>query len=93
MQISVAYAEPTQQTWLRIEVLDGTTVSEAIRQSGILANYPHVSLEERKVGIFGKVAKLDTPLRPGDRVEIYRTITCDPRTVPRRDGADDPDDE
>ena len=41
----------------------------------------------------GKVVKPQTPLRPGDRVEIYRPITCDPQTVPRRDGvgADDDD--
>jgi hypothetical protein len=29
--------------------------------------------------------KLDSPLKPGDRVEIYRAITCDPTTVARRD--------
>lgn len=35
----------------------------------------------------GKLVKLDAALRAGDRVEIYRAITCDPQTVPRRDGA------
>ena len=29
--------------------------------------------------------KLDAPLKPGDRVEIYREIIADPETVPRRD--------
>jgi putative ubiquitin-RnfH superfamily antitoxin RatB of RatAB toxin-antitoxin module len=36
------------------------------------------------VGVFSKAAKLDTALRPGDRVEIYRPIIADPQTVPRR---------
>ena len=48
---------------------------------------PHIDLATQKVGIiFGKIAKLDTALRLGDRIEIYRPITCDPQTVPRRDG-------
>jgi putative ubiquitin-RnfH superfamily antitoxin RatB of RatAB toxin-antitoxin module len=37
------------------------------------------------VGVFGNIVKLATPLKPGDRVEVYRPITCDPETVPRRD--------
>jgi len=47
-----------------------------------------IDLETQKVGVFGRLVKLDAPLRPGDRVEIYRPITCDPQTVPRRDGSD-----
>ena len=30
-------------------------------------------------------------LKEGDRVEIYRPITADPKTVPRRDQDDDDD--
>ena len=85
MQVSVTYNEPPQQVWLRIEVPEECTVAQAIEQSGILAGFPHVDLESQKVGIFGKVAPLDARLRAGDRVEIYRTIVCDPATVPRRD--------
>lgn len=86
MQISVAYAEPAQQLWLTIEVPDDATAREAIERSGLLRQFPHIDLETQKVGVFGKLVKLDAPLRPGDRVEIYRAILCDPQTVPRRDG-------
>lgn len=86
MQVSVTYNEPPQQVWLRIEVPEACTVAEAIAHSGILASFPHIDLEAQKVGIFGKVSALGAPLRAGDRVEIYRAITCDPATVPRRDG-------
>jgi len=71
--------------WLNIEVPESTTVKEAIERSGILKQFPHIDLEAQKVGIFGKLAKLDAPLKPGDRVEIYRGIIADPATVPRRD--------
>jgi len=51
---------------------------------------PHIDLATQKVGIiFGKIAKLDTALRLGDRVEIYRPITSDPQAVLRRGGESD----
>lgn len=93
MQIGVAYSESGQQIWLNIEVPDGTTVRDAIDKSGILGMFPHIDLTAQKVGIFGRVVKPETALRAGDRVEIYRPITCDPQTVPRRDGVGAEDDE
>ena len=93
MQIGVAYSEPAQQLWLRIEVPDETTVQQAIEQSGILKKFPAIDLEQDKIGIFGKAAELDALLKPGDRVEIYRAITADPATVPRRVIAGEDDDD
>jgi len=97
MQIGVAYAGPGQQIWLSLEVPEGSTVQAAIDHSGILARCPQVDLKKHKVGIFGKIAKLTAPLGDGDRVEIYRPITVDPKTVPQRkiallDADDDEDD-
>jgi putative ubiquitin-RnfH superfamily antitoxin RatB of RatAB toxin-antitoxin module len=91
MHVGVAYAEPGQQVWLRLEVPDGSTVRDAIEQSGVLDRFPHIDLGNQKIGIFGKMAKLDAPLKEGDRVEIYRAITADPKTVPRRDRGEDED--
>ena len=92
MQIGVAYSEHAQQIWLTIEVPDESTVNDAIARSGILKMFPHIDLETQKVGVFGKIVKPEAVLRPGDRVEIYRAITCDPQTVPRRDGVGGDDD-
>ena len=91
MQIGVTYSEPAQQFWLNLDVPEGASVLEAIERSGVLQRFPQIDLTAQKVGVFGKVVKLDASLRAGDRVEIYRAITCDPQTVPRRDG--DGDDE
>ena len=91
MQIGVAYSEPGQQLWLNIEVPDDATVRDAIERSGVLKQFPHIDLGVQKVGIFGKLVKLDATLKPGDRVEIYRPIIADPETVPRRDGGGDGD--
>jgi len=93
MQIGVAYSEAANQIWLTTEVPDDSTVQAAIEKSGILRMFPTIDLTVQKVGVFGRLVKLDAPLRPGDRVEIYRPITCDPQTVPRRDGAGGDEDE
>lgn len=84
MNVGVCYAEADRQTWLRLEVPDDSTVQQAIELSGLLNQYPYIDLGKQKVGIFGKLAKLDTPVKEGDRVEIYRPITADPTQVQRR---------
>ena len=92
MQIGIAYSDPVQQVWLRIEVAEDSNVEQAIIKSGILRPFPDIDLTEQAVGVFGKLVKLDAALNPGDRVEIYRGIIADPATVPRRQMADDDDD-
>jgi putative ubiquitin-RnfH superfamily antitoxin RatB of RatAB toxin-antitoxin module len=84
MKITIVYALPTKQTVLTTEVPDGATVQQALDKSGILARCPDIDLENQKVGIWGKVAALDAVLEDGARVEIYRAITVDPKTVKRR---------
>jgi hypothetical protein len=84
MQVSVAYTEPAQQIWLSLDVPDSSTVLQAIEHSGILARCPDLDLKKNKVGIFGKITKLTAPLANGDRVEIYRPIIVDPKTIPQR---------
>lgn len=86
MNIGVAYAGKARQIWLKLDVPDGSTVQQAIDHSGMLDMCPEINLENQKVGIFGKVTKLDAAVEEGARIEIYRPITADPETVERRDG-------
>ena len=85
MNVGVAYADKFKQVWLKLDVPDGSTVREAIEISGLLEQFPDIDLDNQKVGIFGKVTKLDATVTEGARVEIYRPITADPETVERRD--------
>jgi len=89
MKIGIAYALPTRQVWFDVDVPEGATVQDAINKSGILKQFPDINLETQKVGIYAKLSKLDAVLSDGDRVEIYRPITCDPKTVPRKAKAGD----
>jgi hypothetical protein len=88
IQVGIAYVQPPAEVWLRLELPEQSTVQDAIKQSGILQMFPGIDLAAQEVGVFGKVTRLDARLSAGDRVEIYRPITCDPRTVPRRDAGD-----
>ena len=85
MQVGVVYSEPGQQVWLSLDVPEESTVVDAIERSGILKQFPHIDLSAQKVGVFGRLVKLDAKLKAGDRVEIYRGIIADPETVPRRE--------
>jgi putative ubiquitin-RnfH superfamily antitoxin RatB of RatAB toxin-antitoxin module len=85
MNIGTAYDNGKKQVWLKLEVPDGSTVKEVIEKSGLLQMFPDIDLEKQKVGIFGKVTRLDAVVVDGNRVEIYRPITADPETVERRD--------
>ncbi len=93
MNVGVCYANSDRQLWLRMEVPDDTSVEEAILRSGILQQFPEIDLARQKVGVFGKLVKLDALLKEGDRIEIYRPITADPKTVRRRRIADDDDED
>lgn len=85
MYVGIAYADKFKQLWIKLEVPDGSTVHQIIKHSGMLEQFPEIDLVNQKVGIFGKITKLDSVVAEGDRVEIYREITADPELVERRD--------
>ena len=87
MDIEVAYALPAEQVIVEVQVPGDCTIREAIQRSGLLAQYPDIDLEANRVGIFGKLAKLDDPLHAGDRVEIYRVLIADPKEARKRRAA------
>lgn len=78
IKIEVAYATPTKQLIIPLQVPVKTTVETAIKLSSILLQFPEINLATVKVGIFSKIVDLNTELNEGDRVEIYRPLTIDP---------------
>jgi len=84
LRIEVAYALREEQVLVSLEVEEGATVLQAIESSRILARFPEIELVSERVGVFGKVVALNTPLRDGDRVEIYRRLEADPKEARRR---------
>ena len=81
INIEVAFALPEKQSILKIEVLEGCSVFEGAKQSGIDEIYPEIDFETADMGIFGKIVKKpkEQILREGDRIEIYRPLIIDPK--------------
>lgn len=88
LTVEVAYALPTVQALRQIKVPRGATVVQAIDLSGLREEFPEIDLARNKVGVFGKLTRLDAPLRDRDRVEIYRPLIADPKEVRRQRAAE-----
>ena len=58
----------------------GMTLADAVRASGISARCPQLNLAGARLGIWGHPRDPATLVHPGDRVEIYRPLTADPKT-------------
>ncbi len=87
MTVEVAYALADEQVIFSLEVEEGVTLQQAVERSGIAERFPGIDLEKDRMGVFGKVAKRDRVLLPGDRVEIYRPLIADPKEVRRQRAA------
>ncbi|AMG35620.1 MULTISPECIES: RnfH family protein [Achromobacter] len=84
IEVSVCYAL-SAQVWLReLRLPAGATVADALRASGFAQAFPVVQPWERGVGVFGRAVEAATPLADGDRVEIYRGLSFDPKESRRR---------
>ena len=83
LHVEVVYALPEEQALISLDVEEGTTAGQAIERSGILARYSGLALEPGRIGIYGKPVGPETALRDGDRVEIYRPLTADPKEARR----------
>ncbi len=88
IEVEVAYATPKRQVLLRVSVPQGCTLADAIERSGIRKEWPQIEVDPSRVGIFGRKRSLDTVLRAGDRVEIYRELIADPKEARRRRAMD-----
>jgi putative ubiquitin-RnfH superfamily antitoxin RatB of RatAB toxin-antitoxin module len=82
--VEVAYATPTAQKILQVEVEESSTLETAIDRSGILDLFPEIDLGKQKVGVFGKIKKLNEKVKAGDRIEIYRPLILDPKEARRK---------
>ncbi|MCP3655221.1 RnfH family protein [Herbaspirillum sp.] len=87
LQVQLCYAAPVLQILQDLQVAPGSTIQQAILDSGLLREQPAIDLSVCKVGIFGKIKTLDTVLRTRDRIEIYRPLIADPKQSRRRRAA------
>ena len=83
LRIELAYSPaPRQVLTLAITLAPGSTVADALRASGWLQAHG-LALDALNYGVWGRMQPLDHLLRDGDRIELYRPLTVDPKEARR----------
>lgn len=80
MRVEVVQARALEFEAVTVELPPGATVRKAVTASGLLDG----DSAHRKYGIFGKVVEPETLIAEGDRIEIYRPLSVDPKEARRR---------
>ncbi|MEO6623831.1 MAG: RnfH family protein [Burkholderiaceae bacterium] len=68
---------------VQVQLAPGSTLSQAIRASGLLEQNPELKGAPLLTGVWGRKAPPDQTLRDQDRVEIYRPLKVDPKVARR----------
>ena len=85
IRVAVAWTPESGQAFeLAVEMPAGATMLDAIRACGLLEAEAAIDISTQPVGIWGREAALDRVLVEGDRVEIYRPLTVNPKEARRR---------
>lgn len=85
--VSVAYATSNKQWVQEFTVLRGTSAQELIEKSNFLRDIESLKnfeLGSLTIGVYAQKVEMDHLLEEGDRVEIYRPLTADPKEVRRQ---------
>ena len=82
--VEVAYSPAPRQVSVVPVLLDaGATVGDALAASRLFGTDGALPLG-LSVGVWGRRQPLDTALRDGDRVEVWRALTVDPKEARRQ---------
>lgn len=84
--VEVCYARADVQAVVALKVAVGTTAKEAVGRSGLARRFPELD-GSQPLGVYGKRVAEDYVLKEGDRVEILRPLTVDPKEARRRRAA------
>nr|WP_295378593.1 RnfH family protein [Pseudoxanthomonas sp.] len=79
MRVEVIRAWPHRFDTVTLDLPAGARVGDAVRASGF-ADDPEIN----GYAIHGVAAQAETELREGDRVELLRPLTLDPKEARRR---------
>lgn len=84
MLVTVVYALPERQIVREVELPDGATLLAALQCSGLLREFPEIDPLVMPVGVYGQIMYPEAILHPGDRVEIYRSLSEEPKVARRK---------
>ena len=78
LTITVAYCAPGVEDLSVVQLPAGALVRDAIAAAKLITRRPELE-GAIDAGIWGRRCSQDQPLTDGDRVEIYRPLTIDPK--------------
>ena len=81
LRVLVTFAAPERSVQRELTVARGATIAQAVAQSDIAREITGVDVDTLKVGVWGRVNPRDTPVSDGDRIELYRPLTADPKAA------------
>ena len=82
--VTLVYASHDRQVSHALQLPAGSTIADAVSESGIALAFPEVDFKSAAKGIYGEKAPDDRVLQDGDRVEIYRPLAIDPKEARRQ---------
>ena len=84
VRCEIVYATPERQLLLPLIVPAGTTAIEVVRLSPMAAEFPEADFSDPALGVFAQPVTHEHVVKEGDRIEIYRPLTADPKEVRRQ---------
>lgn len=87
ISVAIVYALPDKQFLKEMQVARGTSALELVDMSGLLDEVEAlrgVNAAELELGVYAQKVTADYLLQEGDRVEIYRELSADPKEVRRQ---------
>lgn len=84
VEVEVVFSPRARQVLSKtVSLPAGATVAQALEASGLVPAAEAGGGMALQVGVWGRKVPPETPLRPGDRIEIYRPLTVDPKEARR----------
>ena len=81
--VVVVYALAESQHSVEIPFAPGMTAADAIERSGLTATFAEISERPLVLGLFGRRIEPQRLIGAGDRIEICRPLSRDPRELRR----------
>ena len=83
IQVEVAYALPDRAIVKVYRLASPATLEQALGAAAADPDFAALDLRGAPLGVHGQSARPDQPLEQGDRVEIYRALSVDPKAARR----------
>jgi putative ubiquitin-RnfH superfamily antitoxin RatB of RatAB toxin-antitoxin module len=83
IRVEVVAALRSKQAIVRLAVPAGSSAADAVSAAALQKAFPDIDFGVCRLAVWGQPVERDQPLRSGDRVEVLRPLTIDPRDARR----------